>query len=172
MDSRFDIHIMLPPLDEEQQELVRKVLFDNGVEGVITSSPFGSTLSMDIHEADPMDKTSHLMKLIVRELEQCMFCGGRIEWRHDHWSHATLDTNCSYGDQLLLTVPAPALQPLNEGEVGTYVMPPVGKSKYIVGSKDKASLVKRLTAVGEALRHGFGADWLAKRGEQGYGIER
>lgn len=172
MDSRFDIHIMLPPLTDIQLEKVRDILFANGVQGIVESTPFGSTLSVNVADSDPMDKTSDLMKLIVRELEMCMFCGGTIEYQLDHWTHKADAKPCKYGDELFKTVPAPEESTPDEGEVGVYTMPKGRRFKNPVGTYDKENLVKRMAAIGAALRHGFGEDWLSKRGEYGHGTER
>ena len=170
----FDVHIMLPPLTDTQQEKVKDVIFREGYKAHLEATPFGSTLSINIDNEemdDPMAGPSYLMKEIVREIEMCMFCGGSIQYQHDHWTHKE-QKDCKYGDKLFESIPAPVLQPLNEGVAVDYEIPKVGTSHYIVGSHDKASPVKRMQAVGEALRHGFGEDWLKKRGEYGHGIGR
>lgn len=164
----FDIHIMLPPLTDIQIEKVKDIIFQNGVQGTVKGSEHGTTLSVNVADSDPMDKTSDLMKLIVRELEMCMFCGGSIMYIEERWTHRE-QKDCSYGDELFKTVPPPDLK-VEEGEVGVYTMPQGRRFKNPVGTYDKDNRVKRYQAVGAAMRHGFGEDWLKKRGDAGYGI--
>lgn len=168
--SNFDIHIMLPPLTDIQVEKVKDILFQNGVQGKIESNRHGSTLSVNVDDGDPMDKTSDLMKLIVRELEMCMFCGGNILFIEERWTHRE-QKDCRYGDELFKTVPPPEVH-TDEGEVGVYTMPKGRRFKNPVGTYDKDNRVKRYQAVGAALAHGFGEDWLKQRGTAGYGFAR
>lgn len=162
--------IILPPnLTDEDYQLIEDHLHNCHFNGHLEDSFYGKTIHVleGVTSEDVIDLTHKLCLL----LNKCMVCGGKISYVGNEWAHDDEDIKCGLGDPALnknLPPPLTMFTKSAEGEVENIPIPPVVE---VDEGLDILSGEDRMRAIGQALIHGFGPEWLEKRrgSERGFG---